>query len=293
MNKLLGKYDNGNYVIKIYNDGTKIRETEENEFISVFPECIDLKITNQCDMVCAYCHEDSTIHGEHGDVLNSAFINTLKPFTELALGGGNVLSHPDLIEFLRVLKDKNIIANITVNQNHFIKEEALIKQLVQKDLIKGLGVSLISPTEDFIKLIKNYPNAVIHVINGVNTLEDLEKLYENNLKILILGYKEFRRGKIYYSNKIEVNKHLIYENISNILNGFKVVSFDNLAIKQLDLKRILSDKEWDEFYMGDDGQFTMYIDLVKRQFANNSTSIKRYDLLDDIEDMFRIVKEEK
>lgn len=45
--------------------------------------------------------------------------------------------------------------------------------------------------------------------------------------------------------------------------------------------------------MGDDGQFTMYIDLVNNQFAKNSTSTIRYDLLDNIDDMFKIVKEEE
>ena len=45
--------------------------------------------------------------------------------------------------------------------------------------------------------------------------------------------------------------------------------------------------------MGDDGTHTMYIDLVKKQFAKTSTSIKGYDLLDNIDDMFKIIKEEE
>ena len=47
---LIGEYINGNYTVKIYEDGTKIRETKEDEFISSFPESIDLKITNRCNM---------------------------------------------------------------------------------------------------------------------------------------------------------------------------------------------------------------------------------------------------
>lgn len=291
--KILGEYINGNYTIKIYEDGTKIRETNDDVFISSFPECIDLKITNKCDMGCLYCHEDSNMSGEHGDALNTEFINTLKPYTELALGGGNVLFHPNLVEFLEMLKSKHIIANITVNQSHFINQQDLVKYLIDNDLIKGLGVSLISPTDEFVELIKQYPNAVIHVINGIVSLEELKKLYNNKLKILILGYKEFRRGESYYSQEVEDNKKTIYNNVCDIAKGFKVVSFDNLAIRQLELKRIFSDREWNEFYMGDDGQFTMYIDLVKRHFANNSTSITRYDLLDDIEDMFKVIKNTK
>ena len=44
--------------------------------------------------------------------------------------------------------------------------------------------------------------------------------------------------------------------------------------------------------MGDDGDFTMYIDLVKGEFAKNSTSLKRYKLLNTIEEMFEVVKSE-
>lgn len=291
--KLLGGYKNGNYTIKIYDDGTKIRETNEDVFISSFPECIDLKITNKCDIGCLYCHEDSNILGEHGDILNAEFIDTLKPYTELALGGGNVLCHPDLLEFLHKLRSNDIISNITVNQEHFMKNQKLIKYLMNNDLIKGLGVSLINPTDEFISSIKQCPNAVIHVINGIVSLEDLQKLYSNNLKLLILGYKEFRRGESYYCQSVEDKKKVTYENICDIIKGFKVVSFDNLAIKQLELKRVFSDIDWNEFYMGDDGQFTMYVDLVKKHFARNSTSTIRYDLMNDITDMFNIVKLEK
>ena len=52
-----------------------------------------------------------------------------------------------------------------------------------------------------------------------------------------------------------------------------------------------SDKDYKEFYMGDDGSFTMYVDAVNRQFAKSSVSTERYDLMDDIADMFKIVKD--
>jgi organic radical activating enzyme len=287
---LFGTYQNGNYSVTIYDDGTKIRETNEDSFISSFPECIDLKITNKCDMGCPYCHENSTIDGLHADLLDNKFIDTLKPFTELAIGGGNPLSHPNLKEFLIILKSKNIIANITVNQTHFLRQQEEVKYLVENDLIKGLGVSLTKVSDDFITNIKKYSNAVIHVINGVVTLEELRKLYNNDLKLLILGYKEIRRGIEYYSSTVENRKQQMYDNICEVIKGFKVVSFDNLSIKQLDLRRIFTNKDWNEFYMGDDGQFTMYIDLVNREFSKSSTTLARFALKDNIGDMFKVVK---
>ncbi len=287
--KLLGEYQNGNYTVKIFEDGTKIRETDGDMFIPAFPESIDMKITNQCDMGCPWCYENSRVDGKHA-VIEIELIDSIHPFTELAIGGGNPLSHPQLIPFLTTLKSKNIIANITVNQNHFIFHQDLIKYLTNKDLIKGLGISLTKVTGEFINCVQQYPNAVIHVINGITSLNELRKLYNNNLKILILGYKEIRRGKNYYSPKIEVNKSKIYQNICEIIRGFKVVSFDNLAIEQLELKRIFTNKDWNRFYMGDDGQYTMYIDLVEQEFAVGSTSTNRFKLTKNVPDMFNIIR---
>ena len=294
---LIGFYKNGNFTTKIFSDGTKVRETEDNEFIPAFAENMDIKITNCCDMGCKFCHEGSTLDGKHGDILNAKCIETLHSYQEVALGGGDVTSHPDLIPFLHKLKERKVIANITVNQKHFEEKQELIKYLVDEKLVYGIGVSLVNPTDSFISLIKKYPNAVIHVINGVLTQKDVEKLADNNLKMLILGYKHLRRGNDYFSTNslfIQMNQDWLTKNLPDIINKFNTVSFDNLAIEQLDVQRLLSKEEWDEFYMGDDGTMTYYIDMVEQKFAKSSTAPfeERYDLLDSVDEMFeKIVKE--
>lgn len=292
---IIGRYKNGNYNVTILSDGTKIRETDDDDFVSDFPENIDIKITNQCDMNCKMCHENSTVNGMHGDILNAKFIDTLHPYTELAIGGGNPLAHPDLIPFLQKLKERKIIPNLTVNQVHFEKEQELLHKLVNENLIYGLGVSLVNATHNFVDLIKQYDNAVVHTINGILTANDIEVLKDKNIKLLILGYKKFRRGIEYYDTKsdiIKVNQEWLNSYLKDITNNFNVVSFDNLAIEQLDVKSLMPEDEWNEFYMGDDGKFTMYIDMVNKKFARCSVAEKRYDLLDNIDDMFKIVKAE-
>lgn len=295
--ELLGRYKNGNFVTTILSDGTKIRETKDDEFIPSFAENMDIKLTNKCDGGCAWCHEGSSVNGKHGDILNEKFIDTLHPYQEVAIGGGDATSHPDLIPFLQKLKKKKVVANMTVNQIHFEKKQELIKKLVDEKLIYGLGVSLVNPTKHFIELIKQYPNAVIHVINGVLKPSDIKALENNNLKMLILGYKHLRRGNEYFEeeqNDIETKQQWLYENLKDIIQKFTVVSFDNLAIEQLDVKRLLTQEEWNEFYMGDDGKVTYYVDMVERKFAQSSTAPfdKRYDLLDSVDDMFKAVKGE-
>ena len=73
---------------------------------------------------------------------------------------------------------------------------------------------------------------------------------------------------------------------------FDVVSFDNLALKQLEVKRLLTEDEWNEFFMGDDGEMTCYCDLVNKTYSISSTSPleERFPLTDDILEMFNHLK---
>lgn len=289
---LLSKYNNGNYTVEIYDDGTKIRETEEETFEASFPENIDIKITNKCLNNCNFCYESSSPEGKHGN-LNVDFIKSLHPYTELAIGGGNPLSHPDLHEFLKVLKENKIIANITIRQNDFLNNLELLKNYTDNKLLYGIGVSLIEPTDEFIKEIQQFPNAVIHTIAGLLTKEQLIKLFNKKLKILILGYKTRGKGENYkheFEKDIFLNIEFLKQNILKLTPLFKVVSFDNLAIEQLELQKQINPKVWEEFYMGDDGKHTMYVDLVKQTFSKNSLSEERFELMSNIEDMFNVVK---
>ena len=54
----------------------------------------------------------------------------------------------------------------------------------------------------------------------------------------------------------------------------------------------MSQEEWDEFYMGDDGSMTYYIDMVEQKFSRSSTAdfYKRYDLLDSVDEMFKKIE---
>lgn len=300
--KLLGKYKNGNYFVRLYDDGTKIRENDLDFFECDTVESMDIKITNKCDRNCKMCHENSTVDGKHADILSYSFLDQLHPYCELAIGGGNPLEHPDLETFLQKCKYRKHIPNMTINQVHFEKEFDRIKQYCDEKLIYGLGVSLVKVTPEFIEKIKQIPTAVIHVINGLVSREDLIALAHNNLKILILGYKEVRRGKQLYSinsNEIEMKKQILKELLPMIKDGlwFKVISFDNLALKQLEVQKLLSQEEWDRFYMGDDGldgqqtSATFFCDLVERKFAKNSCASEeeRYPLMDTAEEMLKFL----
>ena len=289
------KVKNGNYTMAIDLDsGTKIRYNDLDNLTPEYPESFDYKITNKCDMGCRFCHENSVPDGKHGDIMNDKFIETLLPYTEIAVGGGNPLEHPDLIPFLKKCQKLKLIPNMTVNQKHFMKDYNFIRDLVDSKLIYGLGISLVNPREEgFIERVQSIPNAVIHVINGVHMMSELSRLYDKNLKLLILGYKDFRRGIAAHDDMTDLIKNDLYQNLPDLTKHFAVVSFDNLALKQLDAKRLCTEEEWKQKYLGEDGEMTCFIDSVAGTYSTSSTSPlnDRYPLKDNIKDMFNHIRE--
>lgn len=287
MRKLLAKYKNGNYTVRLYSDGTKIKETKDDKFIASFPDSIDLKITNYCDLNCKMCHENSSTEGTHSN-LSHPFLNTLKAGTELAIGGGNPLSHPNLVDFLTKMQNQNIICNLTVNETHLLQNQNFLQDLIDKKLIYGLGVSLNKCDKNTILFAKNNKNVVFHIINGL--FYDFDKIANQNLKILILGYKKWGRGEKCYNKDIEKQMQTTKDLILSLTDKFACLSFDNLALSQLDIKSKISQTDWDNMYMGDDGEGSMYIDLVKEEFALSSVSNKRFPIQNTIEKMFKTIQ---
>jgi hypothetical protein len=282
---LIASYKNGNYDVELYDDGTKVRFGEVDDFIPEFPENIDVCITKRCDGGCPYCYEGCTINGEHGDIGEfdrfgnfhlPKWMESLKPGTELALNG-NDLTHPFLEHCLYALAEQGIITNMTINQRHLANNITTLIYWQQKGWIHGLGISLSNSNDEFLyTALASLKNVVLHVIAGIFTMEDMMNLQSVSPKLLILGYKNIGRGADYMKGKsdmINANIEFLKINLPIMQQYFEVLSFDNLAIEQLDVKNTLfkgDENKWSTFYMGDDGGFTMYIDTVNGKYSKNS-----------------------
>lgn len=299
--KEIAKYQNGTYTITLFEDGTKVREGDV--FEPAFPESMDVKITNFCNAGCGYCHENSTREGKHGDLeWLVEKLSTLPKGTEIAIGGGNPLSHPNLYWFLDEVNKLGLIPNITINSLHVNDN---IYKLREK--VRGVGISY-NPV--FRKKIVKYvdENTVIHVIAGVHRWIDvlvlaneIKEATGKDAKILILGFKIFGRGIKYaqaMSSSIDGLDAKMKDWFTSLFyfvrnDELSVVSFDTLAIQQLQVWRLFGGKDSQAFkdlYMGDDGQFTMYLDAVEKQFAVTSRSVTRWSLDGSIQDAFNVVK---
>jgi hypothetical protein len=319
---MIASYVNGNYNVELYADGTKIRFNDKDSLIPAFPENMDVCITKKCDGGCPYCYEGCTVNGQHGFIGDYEetmeegsdpecptyyypfelphWMQSLKPGTELAINGNN-MDHPDLEECLKELRCRGIITNITINQRHLAQNFCKLVYWQERGWIHGIGISLSDATDPFLEVALNdLDNVVMHVIAGIFTTEDMMNLQSYKAKLLILGYKNLGRATE-YSKK---NYHNIMQRIEELkanlpmMRGlFEVMSFDNLALDQLDVKKVLfnnNEERWSQFYMGDDGGFTMYIDTVAGKYAKNSCmpQDERYDIGDKtVEEMFNHIRD--
>lgn len=295
----IAEYQNGNVHTILYSDGSKVRTTEDDEFKPAFAESIDINISNKCDNGCPMCYQSCTEDGEFGSLLLKNWINTLHSGTEVA-ANLNFPLHPDFYEFAETLKRKGVILNVTVNQRHFEEHNDIIQDLCEKRLIKGLGISLVEASVDFVREVRRFPNAVIHVINGIFTKDDYYILRNQNLALLILGYKYMGRGMVFRNENIKEIKELqkwLENNLDEIFKGFDIVCFDNLALDQINVKDKIPNELWDTLYCGDDGEFSFYINTVKDYFAISSTEAyshnkKNHKIRKDmsVDDMFNEIR---
>lgn len=297
------QFKNGNGICEINKeDGTQITTViEDKPFKAEFPLNCDINISNNCCIGCEWCYQGCTPNGQHSDIKKfienkNSFLYSLHQGTELTING-NEPFHPDLELLLHFCKEHEILANLTVNEISLIKHQDQIEKWLKEGLIHGIGVSpkLYSPL--MIDWVSKHSTAVIHTIAGVTSDTQYKAIFDKDIKVLILGYKDFGRGISYKEDQteniwIKTKTSWLKENIKDFVNHFKVVSFDNLAIEQLNPKDWLSNKEWDAFYRGDDGSHTLFIDLVTETFAKNSIQSKsnHKPIMNDIRDMLKEVQ---
>lgn len=304
---LIGKYENGNYKVMLMSDGTKIRFNDLDNLTPAFAESMDVKLTDKCSVGCPFCYEGCTPAGKHADIMNEPWIYSVHPYTELAING-NDMDHPDLEEFLKFMKERKVVVSMTVNAKQFINNYEKIKEYAEQKLIYGIGVSVNTDiSDDTLKKIAEFDNSVVHLIAGIFSEQFLKEHEEtiSKMKILVLGYKYVGRGINYKDQHDEVANNIKWLRDSFIdmhkSGKFKLVSFDNLAIDQLELEKQIKEHpelglNWENLYMGDDGDYSFYIDAVNCTFAKNSTLSKdfKYPINDmNVDEMFNYIKSTK
>lgn len=275
---ILAQYTNGNCAVTLHDDGTKTREWPDGETAKPeFPESVDLKITNRCDKGCAWCHERAAFDGKHAPPVRlGQVVEGLPGGVEIAIGGGNPMSHPCLLGILQVFHARDLISNMTVQAEHAMQEADKLQNLQACGYLHGVGISdpewcsLLDTNEMF------PANVVCHAIVGIDNPFDVMALRTRGLNVLVLGYKRHGRGEVHYNDKVATNiERWRYFTGAILRKRSGILSFDNLALEQLDIRNRIPEDVWADHYMGDDGAFTMYYDAVRNEYAASSVSERR------------------
>lgn len=274
------KYQNGNALISIDTDGTRTIDYKD-QLILEYPLNIDIRVSNKCSFglnadtgkaFCSFCHESARTDGFECDfsTLKDKLVGLPKGI-ELAVGSNELTEN--LVVFLEWSKSQGYIVNLTINQGHILRDVERIKHCIKNDLVKGIGVSYRSGLRwNVPQFVLDYPNTIFHVIAGIDEINDVLSLAEKGVKkILILGEKDFgfNSGKVNLANYN--HKRWLWW-VSKTFVVFDVVSFDNLGIEQLKIRRFLSDKDWQSFYQG---EHSFYVNAVDGYFAPSSRNSKK------------------
>jgi hypothetical protein len=275
-------YINGNACISVYDDGT--REILYDDTLKLeYPLNIDIRVSNRCSFglnpktgkaFCTFCHESQRTDGNECDynVLKSKLVE-LPSGIEFAIGANNITS--GLVEFIEWCKAKGNIVNLTINQGHIKRDSVRLKYLIDNALISGLGVSYRSGlTFDVPTEILEYPHTVFHVICGIDKFADVENLKSHGVrKVLLLGEKNFgfNKGKVDLTSRRHKEW---YWWVHKLFTIYDVVSFDNLALEQLNIRRFFSQDNWEIF---NQGEHSFYVDAVRGIFAPSSRSSESTD----------------
>jgi hypothetical protein len=279
---MLAQYNNGNANIKLYEDGTRVIEYDDDLVLDMALN-IDIRVSTKCAFgaksdgtpgFCSFCHESAKQDGSECDYLKLRDkLHDLPKGIELAIGANNLTDK--LFEFLWWAKCEGYICNLTINQGHLKRDLQLLNKSIEFDMIKGLGISYRGGLKwDVPQELLDYDNTVFHVIAGIDTYAEVEALAAKGVKkILILGEKDFgfNKGNVNLDSR---NHKEWFWWVHKLFSRFKAVSFDNLSLTQLRIQRFFTGENWDIF---NQGEHSFYINAVEGYYAPSSRSNEKTD----------------
>jgi len=324
-NDFISRYDKKYDYFTLFNGSDKIRlsfnKPEGFEPTkSQYPELVDLKITDYCDIGCNWCYQDSTKKGQHApldqikkivDVLSNMGV------LEIALGGGETTEHPDFKEIIAYIKERNIIPNFTTQSTKWMNSPENIKFVYEN--VGAFAISIkdsaaakmftekldeVMPIDDYaprrgVQLNAQYVMGTMNKETFLETtriLRDRKEVSRERIGypfrvITLLGYKDVGRG----DNFVPV-KHNDWPSWIKEIQDDKIWpslswAIDTLLAEQSEKKlEDLDVPKW--LYSTKEGQFSMYIDAVDMKCGPSSYCDKDdYKIIGTTNNLFKEIED--
>jgi len=261
----------------------------------VFPETIDVKICTYCPRECPWCYESASRYGTFAPLerIKKFFDSISGKVLEVALGGGEPLTHPDLVQILECARSKHIVVNITTHSFELLARHSD----VLRELVGAIGITVTSKEdyEEFLRVRESHfrgrrPKFVIHVVEGITPFEVVERI---PLPILVLGFKPFGRAR---SMRVKPWPPELFEGWerpgpdTTMLWGVRYVMFDTWYVERHPQVLTVPRARW---FSGWDGEFTMAVDLVECKVGPASyLPMEPFEVGSPIEEIFEKVRKE-
>lgn len=173
------------------------------------PELVDVKITDYCDIGCAYCYQGSTPSGAHAklnDVRELARRLFKAGVLEVALGGGEPTRHPDFPEILEAFAAHGIVANFTTRDLSFLADEELSRRVLAASRSMAVSVNSVAQIQAALLSWRTSPGGsprgsgplAFQYVMGTSSDAELSRMIAEcvraNLNLTLLGYKDSGRG---------------------------------------------------------------------------------------------------
>lgn len=177
------------------------------------PELVDVKITDFCDIGCAYCYQGSTAQGAHArleDVREVARQLFKAGTLEVAIGGGEPTRHPDFPEILEIFAAHGIVANFTTRDLAFLADHDLARRILSASKSVAVSVNSAAQIQKIRDEWKSHPlqsdvacggysaeRFTFQYVMGTSSDAELARIFElaaNGANLTLLGYKDSGRG---------------------------------------------------------------------------------------------------
>lgn len=254
-------------------NGTKLRFALGAYRKASKPELVDLKITDFCSFGCTFCYQNSGLEGKHASLENIDFIvkqlAKAKVF-EVAIGGGETLEHPQIVEIITKFYEAGIVPNFTTKFPGKVRK--FWPQLGH--MVGGFAYSAETPAQIHAaaKLFKagGIPSKKVnlHCVMGLTTREEfrayLEAAEEEGYRVTLLGYKTVGRGK----NIVPHPYAWWVEEVQDLINQERCPSLSIDTPLAAQYGSLLPVPTYT--YHTQEGAVSMYIDCVALTFGTSS-----------------------
>jgi organic radical activating enzyme len=280
---------NGDFILRNKYRGDKIRFSFEKNSPKTkkagFPELVDIKITSHCAYGCSFCYQSSTAQGQHAsldDVKRVIDILANSKTFEIAIGGGEPTTHPELAKILEHASAKGMSAGFTT-RNFKIDEVPGFERIMNtadsiafschsaKEISRVYEIADI--VSSIIRIHSERPNFYIQIIPELYTTkhftEMLDMCANRWMPVTLLGYKDFGFGKSYEPKNLNTSSDWI-----DVVKGLSKkrdlkIGIDSVLVKKW--KKELIEKGCNKLMLvGEEGKFSCYVDAVEKRIAKSS-----------------------